>query len=235
MMTYLMHVETYKHAELKIKKFDQEDEWKGVWFILKSEWAQGKKARRSSKDNKDEESTRKRKIAQDEEKEVDYEIIDRKYPIKEWKTECLGAKPQTDQAEHLEEINLNMVIRSNGQKRYFSTLMTVLSIFNREDLNAVYQLVMDKYQDEDALKFFNRFLSAKCLMKQRFQKELSKKHRVHKEYYPKQGGSYCKRRIISSRDPLLMKMPEDKVDHMETENAQSEGRTREMMDGRQGD
>ncbi|GJS38424.1 hypothetical protein Tco_0563467 [Tanacetum coccineum] len=41
-----------------------------------------------------------------------------------------------------------MVIRSNRQKRYFSTLMTVLSIFDREDLNVVYQLVMDKYQDE---------------------------------------------------------------------------------------
>ncbi|GJW35171.1 hypothetical protein Tco_0058091 [Tanacetum coccineum] len=36
-------------------------------------------------------------------------------------TECLGAKPQTDQAEHLEEINLNVVIRSNGQKRYFNS------------------------------------------------------------------------------------------------------------------
>ncbi|GKF46455.1 hypothetical protein Tco_0136257 [Tanacetum coccineum] len=79
-------------------------------------------------EDKDEESTRKRKL--------------------EWKTECLGAKPQTDQAEHLEEINLNVVIRSNGQKRYFSTLMTILSIFDREDLNAMYQLVMDKYQDE---------------------------------------------------------------------------------------
>ncbi|GJZ42649.1 hypothetical protein Tco_0589904 [Tanacetum coccineum] len=33
-------------------------------------------------------------IAPDEEKEVDYEILDRKYPIKEWKTECLGTKPQ---------------------------------------------------------------------------------------------------------------------------------------------
>ncbi|GKB04565.1 hypothetical protein Tco_0832708 [Tanacetum coccineum] len=87
-------------------------------------------------------------IAPDEEKEVDYEILDRKYPIKEWKTECLGTKPQTDQAEHFEEINQNVVIRSNGQKRYFSTLMRVLSIFDREDLNAVYQLVMDRYQDE---------------------------------------------------------------------------------------
>ncbi|GJT56173.1 hypothetical protein Tco_0991227 [Tanacetum coccineum] len=87
-------------------------------------------------------------IAPNEEKEVDYEILDRKYPIKEWKTECLGTKPQVDKAEHLEEINQNVVIRSNGQKRYFSTLMRVLSIFDRDDLNAVYQLVMDRYQDE---------------------------------------------------------------------------------------
>ncbi|GJR31739.1 hypothetical protein Tco_1107971 [Tanacetum coccineum] len=87
-------------------------------------------------------------IAPDEEKEVDYEILDRKYPIKEWKTECLGTKPQVDKAKHLEEINQNVVIRSNGQKRYFSTLMRVLSIFDREDLNTVYQLVMNRYQDE---------------------------------------------------------------------------------------
>ncbi|GJX49650.1 hypothetical protein Tco_0276495 [Tanacetum coccineum] len=87
-------------------------------------------------------------IAPDEEKEVDYEILDRKYPIKEWRTECLRTKPQVDKAKHLEEINQNMVIRSNGQKRYFSTLMRVLSIFDRDDLNAVYQLVMDIYQDE---------------------------------------------------------------------------------------
>ncbi|GJU01470.1 hypothetical protein Tco_1111808 [Tanacetum coccineum] len=87
-------------------------------------------------------------IAPDEEKQVDYEILDRKYPIKEWKTECLGTKPQVDKAEHLEEINQNVVIRSNGQKRYFSTLMRVLSIFDRDDLNDVHQLVMDRYQDE---------------------------------------------------------------------------------------
>ncbi|GJU26506.1 ribonuclease H-like domain-containing protein [Tanacetum coccineum] len=62
-------------------------------------------------------------IAPDEDKEVDYEILDKKYPITEWKT-------------------------NNGQRRYFSTLIRVLSIYDREDLNAVYQLVMDRYQDE---------------------------------------------------------------------------------------
>ncbi|GJY75708.1 hypothetical protein Tco_0480824 [Tanacetum coccineum] len=87
-------------------------------------------------------------IAPDEEKEVDYGILDRKYPIKEWKIECLGTKPHVNKAKHLEEINQNVVIRSNGQKRYFSTLMRVLSIFDRDDLNAIYQLVMNKYQDE---------------------------------------------------------------------------------------
>ncbi|GKC03354.1 hypothetical protein Tco_0994964 [Tanacetum coccineum] len=127
---------------------------KGV-DLSKSEVIKEESKEEVQEEDKDEESTRKRKLGtrkkdgtQDEEKEVDYEILDRKYPIKEWKTECLGAKPQTNQAEHLEEINLNVVIRSNGQKRYFSTLMTVLSIFDREDLNAVYQLVMEKYQDE---------------------------------------------------------------------------------------
>ncbi|GKA05877.1 putative ribonuclease H-like domain-containing protein [Tanacetum coccineum] len=105
----------------------------------------------TSEDDSDKENDELRlhlTIAPDEEKEVDFEILDRKYPIKEWKTECLGTKPQTDQAEHIEEINQNVVIRSNGQKRYFSTLMRVLSIFDREDLNVVYQLVMDRFQDE---------------------------------------------------------------------------------------
>ncbi|GJZ62133.1 hypothetical protein Tco_0618270 [Tanacetum coccineum] len=87
-------------------------------------------------------------IALDEDKEVDYEIVDKKYPIIEWKSEYLGIKPQYDDTKYLEEINLNVVIRSNGQRRYFSTLMRVPSIFDREDLSAIYQLVMDRYQDE---------------------------------------------------------------------------------------
>ncbi|GKA48438.1 hypothetical protein Tco_0741396, partial [Tanacetum coccineum] len=110
---------------------------KGVG-LSKSEADQGRKQRREVSSGKLTMRKRSRLLR----------FLDRKYPIKEWKTECLGAKPQSDQAEHLEEINLNVVIRSNGQKRYFSTLMTVLSIFDREDLNAVYQLVMEKYQDE---------------------------------------------------------------------------------------
>ncbi|GJW98597.1 hypothetical protein Tco_0180405 [Tanacetum coccineum] len=87
-------------------------------------------------------------IAPDEDKEVDYEILDKKYPIIKWKSEHLGIKPQYDETKDLDEININVEIRSNGQRRYFSTLMKVLSIFDRYDLNDVYQLVMDIYKDE---------------------------------------------------------------------------------------
>ncbi|GJT13191.1 hypothetical protein Tco_0860233 [Tanacetum coccineum] len=159
MMTYLKHVGNFKHAELKIKKFEEvqalyekikrsdedfisigsaEDERlikrmneKGV-DSSKSEVLKEESKEEVQKESKEEESTRKRKlgtrkkmksrkrryiqntseddsdkendelrlhltIAPDEEKEVDYEILDRKYPIKEWKTECLKLQPQTDQ------------------------------------------------------------------------------------------------------------------------------------------
>ncbi|GKE55010.1 hypothetical protein Tco_1490166 [Tanacetum coccineum] len=38
-------------------------------------------------------------IAPDEDKEVDYEILDKKYTIIEWKTEYLGTKPQFDESK----------------------------------------------------------------------------------------------------------------------------------------
>ncbi|GJY29445.1 hypothetical protein Tco_0405212 [Tanacetum coccineum] len=56
-------------------------------------------------------------IAPDEEKEVDYEILDRKYPIKERKTKCLGTKPQVDKGENLEEINQNVELISKKRTK----------------------------------------------------------------------------------------------------------------------
>ncbi|GKB10662.1 hypothetical protein Tco_0844585 [Tanacetum coccineum] len=87
-------------------------------------------------------------IASDEDKEVDYEILDQKSPIIEWKSEYYGLKPMPDEVEVPEEINVNVVTRRNGSKRYFSLFLNALSVFDREDLCALYQLVIDKYQDE---------------------------------------------------------------------------------------
>ncbi|GKD84885.1 hypothetical protein Tco_1356039, partial [Tanacetum coccineum] len=108
--------------------------------------------------NKEEESTRKRKlgtrkkmksrkrryIQNTSEDDSDKENDELRLHL----TIAPDEEKETDQAKHIEEINQNVVIRSNRQKRYFSTLMRVLSIFDREDLNAMYQLVMDRFQDE---------------------------------------------------------------------------------------
>ncbi|GJX04605.1 hypothetical protein Tco_0190521, partial [Tanacetum coccineum] len=59
-----------------------------------------------------------------------------------------GTEEHNEGTEEKNEGTKEQVESTNGQKRYFSTLMRVLSIFDREDLNVVYQLVMDRYQDE---------------------------------------------------------------------------------------
>ncbi|GJU13953.1 hypothetical protein Tco_1136349 [Tanacetum coccineum] len=76
----------------------------------------------------------------DEDKVIDVDILDHQYPIVEWKSFYLTTKPQYDPTKPLEDAYLNMVTRSNGNKRFFRTLMGVLSIFDREDLKAVYEL-----------------------------------------------------------------------------------------------
>ncbi|GJZ23964.1 ribonuclease H-like domain-containing protein [Tanacetum coccineum] len=54
--------------------------------------------------------------------------------------------------------------------------------------------------------------------------------RVHKESVSKQGRKFAKGESSVQGNPLFDEIPKDTVDHMETENAQDEGRTREMVD-----
>ncbi|GKC69514.1 hypothetical protein Tco_1115397 [Tanacetum coccineum] len=65
-------------------------------------------------------------------------------------------------------------------------------------------------------------------LKQRFPKKSYSK--VHKKNVSKQGRKKAKGESEVHRDPLFDVMPEDNIDQMETEDAQSEGRTGEMMD-----
>ncbi|GJR38345.1 retrovirus-related pol polyprotein from transposon TNT 1-94 [Tanacetum coccineum] len=68
-------------------------------------------------------------------------------------------------------------------------------------------------------------------LKQRLtRKSFPKKQRVHKESVSKQGRKFAKGESSVQRDPLFDELPEDTVDHMETENAQDEGRTRDIVD-----
>ncbi|GJS46615.1 hypothetical protein Tco_0596736 [Tanacetum coccineum] len=61
-------------------------------------------------------------------------------------------------------------------------------------------------------------------------KRSSKKKWVHKESVSKQGRKFAKGESSIQRDPLFYEIPEDTINHMETENAQDVGRTRELVD-----
>ncbi|GJR06525.1 hypothetical protein Tco_0529509 [Tanacetum coccineum] len=92
------------------------------------------------------------------------------------------------------------------------------------------QITKLKKQAKPVIKHHRAWLKSVSL-KQRFpSKSFSKKHRVHKESVSKQGRKFAKGESSVQRDPLFDEIPEDTVDHMETENAQDEGRTREMVD-----
>ncbi|GJV89601.1 putative ribonuclease H-like domain-containing protein [Tanacetum coccineum] len=87
-----------------------------------------------------------------------------------------------------------------------------------------------KKQAKPVIKHFKAYLKTVSLQQRFPRKSFSKKHRMHKESVSKQGRKIAKGESSVQRDPLFDVMPEDKIDHMETENAQSEGRTREMVD-----
>ncbi|GJV09074.1 hypothetical protein Tco_1346730 [Tanacetum coccineum] len=125
MMTYLKHVGGKKHSDLKTKNFEK------IKVLYE-------KVKRSDENFIAIGSIEDERLMQDLNKIAT--------GIK--KDDSIKEESKKEEAKALEEINLNVVIRSNGQRRYFSTLMRVLSIFDREDLSAVYQLVMDRYQDE---------------------------------------------------------------------------------------
>ncbi|GKB13341.1 hypothetical protein Tco_0847264 [Tanacetum coccineum] len=161
MMRYLKHVRGKKHSNLKTKIKERMNN------ISDASKKRVKKDDSIKGEIKEEEGTRKRKlgirkkmkskkrkftskddeelrlcltIVSDEDKDVDYEILDKNYPIIEWRSEYLITKPHYDETEEIEDVYLNVVIRSNRQRRYFSTLMAVISILDRDDICAIYQL-----------------------------------------------------------------------------------------------
>ncbi|GKD58573.1 hypothetical protein Tco_1296082, partial [Tanacetum coccineum] len=87
-----------------------------------------------------------------------------------------------------------------------------------------------KKQAKPVIKHFKAYLKTVSMQQRLPRKSSSKKHRKHKESVSKQGRKIAKGESSVQRDPLFDVMPEDNIDHMETDNAQSEGRTREMVD-----
>ncbi|GJV41711.1 putative ribonuclease H-like domain-containing protein [Tanacetum coccineum] len=92
------------------------------------------------------------------------------------------------------------------------------------------QIIKLKKQAKPIIKHHRAWLKSVSLKQRLTRKSFSKKQRVHKESVSKQGRKFAKGESSVQRDPLFDEIPEDTVDHMETENAQDVGRTREMVD-----
>ncbi|GJU16169.1 putative ribonuclease H-like domain-containing protein [Tanacetum coccineum] len=87
-----------------------------------------------------------------------------------------------------------------------------------------------KKQAKPVIKHHRAWLKSISLKQIFPSQSFSKKHRVYKESVSKQGRKFAKGKSSVQRDPLFNEIPEDTVDHIETENAQDEGRTREIVD-----
>ncbi|GKD76112.1 hypothetical protein Tco_1334394, partial [Tanacetum coccineum] len=92
------------------------------------------------------------------------------------------------------------------------------------------QITKLEKQAKPVIKHFKAYLKTVSLQQKLSRKSSSKKQRMQKKNVSKQGRKIAKGESTVQRDPLFDVMPEDKIDHMETEDAQSEGRTREMVD-----
>ncbi|GJR54379.1 putative ribonuclease H-like domain-containing protein [Tanacetum coccineum] len=160
MITYLKHVANKKHAELKSKSFEEiqvfvnrvykkqdqtfvaigsEEDERAVKKMNEqaADKEKEQKAESVHEEVKEEEGAKKRKLGTRRKlkaKRRKYtsgltrEDDDLKIPFP------FTTKPQYDPTKPLEDAYLNRVTRSNGNKRFFRTLMGVLSIFDKRRL-----------------------------------------------------------------------------------------------------
>ncbi|GJV98852.1 hypothetical protein Tco_1554104, partial [Tanacetum coccineum] len=86
-----------------------------------------------------------------------------------------------------------------------------------------------KKQAKPVIKHHRAWLQSVSLKQRLARKRSSKKQWVHKESVSKQGRKSAKGEPSVHRDPLFDDIPENTLDHMETENAQVVGRTRDIV------
>ncbi|GKB10230.1 hypothetical protein Tco_0844153 [Tanacetum coccineum] len=79
------------------------------------------------------------KIVPNEEEEVDYEVLDKRFPIVDWESKFY----HTDR--HGKPHNYYKVIRSDGSSRWIKTFSEMVIRFDRMDLEELYNLVMQRF------------------------------------------------------------------------------------------
>ncbi|GJZ15540.1 ribonuclease H-like domain-containing protein [Tanacetum coccineum] len=87
-----------------------------------------------------------------------------------------------------------------------------------------------KKQAKPVVKHHKGWMKSVSLKQILARKRSSKKQWVHRESVSKQGRKFAKGEPTVHKDPLFDEIPEDSLDYMETEDAQDEGSTRDVVD-----
>ncbi|GJZ71894.1 ribonuclease H-like domain-containing protein [Tanacetum coccineum] len=87
-----------------------------------------------------------------------------------------------------------------------------------------------KKQAKPVITHHRAWMKSVSLQQRLAGKRSLKKNWMQKEYVSKQGRKSAKGEPTVHKDPLFDEIPEDSLDYMETEDAQDEGRTRDVVD-----
>ncbi|GJT29819.1 putative ribonuclease H-like domain-containing protein [Tanacetum coccineum] len=119
---------------------------------LKMKATKKSKRQKTDSDLEDEEQLKAfLKIVPDEEREIDYEVLDKRYPIINWESKFY----HTDR--YGEPHDYYRVFRSDGSSRWIKTFSEMVTRFDRMDLEELYNLVMKRFktttpEDDDLYK-----------------------------------------------------------------------------------
>ncbi|GJW14056.1 ribonuclease H-like domain-containing protein [Tanacetum coccineum] len=110
------------------------------------------------------------------------------------------------------------------------SLCTQVSDQAKEIQHLKAQIKKLKKQAKPVVKHHRAWMKSVSLKQRLARKRSSKKQWVHRESVSKQGRKFAKGEPTVHKDPLFDEIPEDSLDYMETEDAQDEGRTRDVVD-----
>ncbi|GKF17970.1 hypothetical protein Tco_0062888, partial [Tanacetum coccineum] len=114
-------------------------------------------ARKRARETQSEESTKKQKleddadkeelrlgfkIVSDEDRDIDYAVLDRKYPIVDWESQILANLKEKD-------IHVYKITRADGNSKYYPNLTKMLETFDRDDLLDMHRLMMERFLDDN--------------------------------------------------------------------------------------
>nr|GEY35497.1 hypothetical protein [Tanacetum cinerariifolium] len=103
-----------------------------------------KKKKVNNKESKDSDKEHRKclKVVPDDDKAIDYEILDVKSPIVDCESQVLGTNETSD-------VNVYKLITLDGSYRHFSTFSRMLEVLDRQDVLDLHEIVMERFPDSD--------------------------------------------------------------------------------------